>query len=92
LVAYLNVHKIRFCMRCNKVNGWTANRSCNRAYPEACLQRLLQRLVMGLGCLVALLEKAFDLLGANSHKSRPGRKSARPSRHVKSHSNMADKG
>lgn len=24
LVAYLNEHKIRFCMRCDKLNGWKA--------------------------------------------------------------------
>jgi hypothetical protein len=65
---------------------------CNRAYAGACLQRLLPRLVMGLGCLVVLLQKAFGLLGANSHKRRPGRKSARPNRHVKPHPNMAYKG
>lgn len=68
------------------------NRSCNRAYAGACLQRLLPRLVMGLECLVALLEKAFGLLAANSHKRRPGRKSARPNRHVKPHPSMAYKG
>ena len=68
------------------------NRSCNRAYAGACLQRLLPRLVMGLGYLATLLEKAFDLLGANSHKHRPGRKSARPSRHLKPHPSMAYKG
>ncbi len=65
---------------------------CNRAYAGACWQRLLPRLVMGLGCLVVLLQKAFGLLGANSHKRRPGRKSARPNRHVKPHPNMAYKG
>ena len=27
LVAYLNEHNIRFCMRCDKVNGWTAMRA-----------------------------------------------------------------
>jgi hypothetical protein len=29
------------------------------------LQRILPRLVIGLECLAALLEKAFGLLGAN---------------------------
>lgn len=70
----------------------TSKRHCNRAYAGACLQRLLPRLVMGLECLAALLEKAFGLLGANSHKRRAGRKSARPNRHVKPHPSMAYKG
>ena len=59
-----------------------SNRHCNRAYAGACLQRLIPRLLMGLECLVVLLKKAFALLGANSHKRRPARKSARPNRHV----------
>lgn len=70
----------------------TNNRHCNRAYAGACLQRLLPRLVMGLDCLAALLEKAYGLLGANSHKRRPGRTSARPNRHVKPQPSMAYKG
>ena len=70
----------------------TNNRHCNRAYAGACLQRLLPRLVMGLDCLAALLEKAYGLLGANSHKRRPGRTSARTNRHVKPQPSMAYKG
>ena len=31
LVAYLTENKIRFCMRCDKVNGWTAMRSLIRS-------------------------------------------------------------
>ena len=69
-----------------------SNRHCNRAYAGACLQRLLPRLVMGLEGLAKLMERAFVLLGANSHKRRPGRKSARLNRHVKPHPSMAYKG
>jgi len=58
-----------------------SDRHCNRTYAGACLQRLIPRLVMGLECLVVLLKKAFALLGANSHKRRAGRKSARPNRY-----------
>jgi hypothetical protein len=68
------------------------NRSCNRAYAGGCLQRLLPRLVMGLECLATLLGKAYELLGANSHKRRLSRKSARPNRHIKPHLSMAYKG
>jgi len=39
-------------------------RTCNRAYAAPCLQRLLPRMVLGLGCLASMLGKAFDLLGA----------------------------
>lgn len=70
----------------------TNNRLCNRVYAGACLQRLLPKMVMGVGCLLALLEKAFGLLCANSLQRRPGRKSSRPNRHVKPHPNMAYKG
>ena len=57
-----------------------------------CLQRLFPRMVMGLGGLVALLEKAFELLGANAHRRVPDRSQPRPKRHVKPHPNMAYKG
>ena len=36
------------------------HRICNRAYAAPCLQRLLPRLVFGLGCLKSLLKKAFE--------------------------------
>jgi hypothetical protein len=67
-------------------------RHCNRAYAAPCLQRLLPRIVLGLGCIVTLLEKAFGLLGANSHRRIPERSQPRPKRHVKPHPNMAYKG
>ena len=67
-------------------------RHCNRAYAAPCLQRLLPRMVMGLGCIVALLEKAFGLLGANSQRRVPGRTRPRPNHHVKPHPHMAYKG
>jgi hypothetical protein len=57
------------CMGASEDADLTAsNLSCNRAYAGACLQRLLPRMVMELECLVALLEKAFGLINANSHK------------------------
>jgi hypothetical protein len=46
-------------------------RTCNRAYAAPCLQRLLARIVLGLGCLVKLLEQVFALLGANSPRPVP---------------------
>jgi len=49
-------------------------------------------MVMGLGCIVALLEKAFGLLGANSHRRIPDRSQPRPKQHVKPHPNMTYKG
>jgi hypothetical protein len=67
-------------------------RICNRAYAAPCLQRLLPRMVLGLGCLVTLLGKAFELLGANSHRQVPDRKQPRPKNHVKPHPSMAYKG
>ena len=67
-------------------------RTCNRAYAAPCLQRLLPRMVLGLGCLVTLLGKAFELLGANSHRQVPDRKQPRPKKPVKPHPSMAYKG
>lgn len=81
------------CMGASTVAGLEENlRTCNRAYVAPCLQRLLPRLVLGLGCLATLLAKAFDLLGANSHRQMPDRKCPRPKNHVKPHPSMAYKG
>ena len=71
-------------------------RTGNRAYAEPCLQRLLPRmalgLVLGLGSIAVLLEKAFSLLGGNSQRQVPDRKQPRPKFHVKPHPSLAYKG
>ena len=67
-------------------------RTCNRAYAAPCMQKFLPRLLLGVACLTTLLEKAFALLGANSHRKVPDRKQPRPNNHVKPHPNMAYKG
>jgi hypothetical protein len=48
--------------------------------------------VLGLGCLVKLLEQAFALLGANSYRRVPQRSQPRPKRHTKPHPTLAYKG
>ena len=81
------------CIGASMVAGFEEKqRTCNRAYAAPCLQRLLPRLVLGLGCLTSLLDKAFALLGANSHCKVPERKQPRPKNHVKPHASMAYKG
>ena len=67
-------------------------RVCNRAYAAPLLQRLLPRMVLGLGCILALLDKALDLIGANTHRRVPGRSRPRPANRVKPHPHMAYKG
>jgi hypothetical protein len=81
------------CMGASDLAGLEERqRICNRAYAAPCLQRLLARMVLGLGCLTSLLDKAFGLLGANSHRQVPERKQPRPKNHVKPHPNLAYKG
>lgn len=60
-------------------------KQCNRSYAGNCLQRSMPRLVLGLGRVAALLEKAFELLCTTAYKPRPGRKAKRPKNHVKPH-------
>ena len=67
-------------------------RTCNRAYAGHLMQRLLPRMVLGIGCIFALLVKAVGLLGANTHRRVPGRTQPRPQYHVKPHPSMAYKG
>ncbi len=74
-----------------EVDQQDVGKQCNRAYAGNCLQRLMPRLMLGLGCVVALLGKAFDLLNATSFKCRSGRKALRPKNHAKPHPNLAYK-
>ncbi len=75
------------------------NRQCNRSYAGNCMQRLIPRIVLALdsvavwqcGSVAVLLGKAFALLGANSVKRRPGRKTQWPKNHVKPHPKLAYK-
>ncbi len=65
---------------------------CNRTYATQCLQRLVLRMVTGLGCLAELLEKAFLSLSGTAVKHRDGRTAQRPKNPVKPHPSMAYKG
>lgn len=67
-------------------------RVCNRAYAAPVLQQLLPRMVLGLGCILALLDKAIDLIGGNTHRRVPERSRPRPARHVKPHPHLVYKG
>lgn len=67
-------------------------RVCNRAYAAPLLQRLLPRMVPRLGCVFALLHKALNLLGGNTHRRVKDRSRPCPARHVKPHPHLAYKG
>ena len=56
------------------------------------MQRMLPRMVLGMGCIFALLVKAVGLLDTNTHRRVPGRTQPRPQYHVKPHPSMAYKG
>lgn len=65
---------------------------CNRTYAAQCLQRLLPRMITGLGCLVELLGNGVSALGAMVVRLRPGRTAVRPKKRVKPHPKIAYKG
>jgi len=67
-------------------------RVCNRAYAAGLLQRLLPRMVLGLGCLAQLLEQAMERLKANTQRRISGRSQPRPNRRSKPHPHLAYKG
>jgi hypothetical protein len=64
---------------------------CNRSCASLCLQRLLPRMITGLGCIASMLNMAFLLLGANTNAVVPGRSNPRPKNHVNPHPNLANK-
>lgn len=67
-------------------------RVCNRSYAAARLQRVLPRVVLGLGCLAELQQQAIQMLAANTHRRVKGRTQPRPRRKFKPHPHMAYKG
>lgn len=67
-------------------------RVCNRAYAAPLLQRVLPRVVLGIGCLLDLLEQTIQMLAANTHRRVQGRAQPRPRRKFKPHPHMAYKG
>ena len=67
-------------------------RVCNRAYAAPLLQRVLPRVVLALGCLAKMLDKAIAMLAANTHRRVKDRSQPRPKRRAKPHPHMAYKG
>jgi hypothetical protein len=68
------------------------SRKCNRSYAATYMQRVLPRLVLLLGDVVAAITDAIAALGANSQRIVPGRSQPRPPHHVKPHPACSYKG
>lgn len=67
-------------------------RVCNRSYAAAFLQRVIPRMVLGLGELATLLRNAIEGLARNTVRRVKGRSQPRPPNHRKPHPNMVYKG
>ena len=63
----------------------TRSRKCNRSYAATFMQRVLPRLVLLLGNVIAAIVDAVAMLGANSQRIVPGRSRPRKPNHVKPH-------
>ena len=68
------------------------SRKCNRSYAAGLMQRLLPRLVLFVGDVLADIAAAVQTLGATSQRFLRGRSQPRPPRHVKPHPACAYKG
>jgi Transposase DDE domain len=68
------------------------SRKCNRSYAAVAMQRLLPRLVLLIGDVVAEVVAIINLLGATSQRFVPGRSRPRPHQHVKPHPSVVYKG
>jgi hypothetical protein len=68
------------------------SRVCNRAYAASMLRTALPRMVLGVGCLLTLLQSAIDLLAATTHRRVQRQSCPRPKHHRKPHPSMAYKG
>ena len=68
------------------------SRKCNRSYAAHLMQRVLPRLVLLIGDVVAEITNALSLLGRASQRFVKGRSQPRPHRHVKPHPSCVYKG
>lgn len=68
------------------------SRKCNRSYAAGLMQRLLPRLVLFIGDVLADISAAVQTLAATSQRFVRGRSQPRPPRHVKPHPASAYKG
>ena len=67
------------------------SRKCMRSYAATYMQRVLQRLEICLGNVLAKIKHAITMLGANYQRFVPGRSQPRPAHHVKPHPSCAYK-
>jgi len=67
-------------------------RLCNRSYACALVQRVLPRIVLVIGDVLALIANAVQQLAANTQRRYPGRSRPRPPHRVKPHPRHAYKG
>jgi hypothetical protein len=67
-------------------------RLCNRSYACALVQRVLPRIVLLIGDVLALIANAVQQLAANTQRRYPGRSRPRPPHPVKPHPRYAYKG
>jgi Transposase DDE domain len=69
-----------------------AERRCNRAHACLILQRVLPRILLGVGDVLTLIDDAVGLMGRTLRRIVPGRSSPRPAHHVKPHARYAYRG
>jgi hypothetical protein len=67
-------------------------RKCNRTYAANLLQRLLPKVLLAVGDVLAAITNALDLLARTTQRFIPGRSQPRPKHHVKPHPKLAYKG
>jgi len=68
------------------------SRRCNRSYAAQLLPRLLPRILLFVGDVLATIDDAITLLGTVTQRFTPGRSRPRPPNHVKPHPRYAYKG
>lgn len=68
------------------------SRRCNRSYAAQLLPRLLPRILLFVGDVLATISDAIMMLGTVTQRFVPGRSQPRPAHHVKPHPRYAYKG
>ena len=80
-----NITSLMCAAGAEQANLHARSRKCNRSYAATYMQRVLPRLVMCLGNVLAEIKHAITMLGSNYQRFVPGRSQPRPPHHVKPH-------
>jgi len=80
------------CLAAQASAEMPTSRGCQRTHAALVVQRMLPRVLLAIGDVLALINDALAVISRARHRIVPGRSSPRPAHHFKPHARFAYKG